>query len=368
MAPQQKLPIVLYHYPYSPYARRVLWYLQLRGIPFIQCVQPPILPREDLLRLDISHRRIPIMAIGRDIYLDSRLILAKLEKAYPPSESHPALPTPTPASPEISVLEPLFRSVAIDNGIFAAAAKLIPPTLPITRDPKFIADRAEFFGPPPASASSEKESGSAYVPEALNDIKAYFQLLESTLLSDGRTWILNTPAKNGPSLADLEAIWPLHWLTTLPGALPKEYISPENFPKVFAWIKRFDGAVNAAKKKYKTLQSKIVKGDEAEGIIRSSAFYEPEVGSWDVNGQKEPIVKFHGLEKGKSLVEIWPADTGVKHRDLGVLVGINEEEVVIEKVRGDGNGNGKLGGEGNVRVHAPRHGFRLRGVKAVSNL
>lgn len=36
--PQSELPIVLYHYPYSPYARRVVWYLQLRGIPYSQCV------------------------------------------------------------------------------------------------------------------------------------------------------------------------------------------------------------------------------------------------------------------------------------------------------------------------------------------
>lgn len=32
------LPIVLYHYYYSPYAQRVVWYLNLRGIPYSQCV------------------------------------------------------------------------------------------------------------------------------------------------------------------------------------------------------------------------------------------------------------------------------------------------------------------------------------------
>ena len=33
-------PIVLYHYPFSPYARRVVWYLRLRGIPYLECVRP----------------------------------------------------------------------------------------------------------------------------------------------------------------------------------------------------------------------------------------------------------------------------------------------------------------------------------------
>lgn len=32
------LPIIIYHYTYSPYARRVVWYLALRGIPYVQCV------------------------------------------------------------------------------------------------------------------------------------------------------------------------------------------------------------------------------------------------------------------------------------------------------------------------------------------
>lgn len=36
--PQSELPIVLYHYAYSPFARRLVWYLHLRGIPYSQCV------------------------------------------------------------------------------------------------------------------------------------------------------------------------------------------------------------------------------------------------------------------------------------------------------------------------------------------
>lgn len=31
--------IILYHYTYSPYARRIVWYLALRGIPYTQCVK-----------------------------------------------------------------------------------------------------------------------------------------------------------------------------------------------------------------------------------------------------------------------------------------------------------------------------------------
>jgi hypothetical protein len=31
--------IVVYHYSFSPFARRVLWYLALRGLDYAQCVR-----------------------------------------------------------------------------------------------------------------------------------------------------------------------------------------------------------------------------------------------------------------------------------------------------------------------------------------
>ena len=30
--------IVLYHYPFSPYAKRVIWYLAFRGLDYAECV------------------------------------------------------------------------------------------------------------------------------------------------------------------------------------------------------------------------------------------------------------------------------------------------------------------------------------------
>jgi hypothetical protein len=42
-------------------------------------IQPRILPRPDLARLGINYRRIPLLAIGCDVYLDSRLIIYALE-------------------------------------------------------------------------------------------------------------------------------------------------------------------------------------------------------------------------------------------------------------------------------------------------
>lgn len=40
MAPE----IILYHYSFSPYAKRIIWYLTLRRIPYSQCVRPHHMP------------------------------------------------------------------------------------------------------------------------------------------------------------------------------------------------------------------------------------------------------------------------------------------------------------------------------------
>ncbi|KAJ8119985.1 hypothetical protein ONZ43_g3191 [Nemania bipapillata] len=107
MASPPNLPIVLYHYDLSPYGKRVVWYLHLRKIPYSQCIQPRIMPRPDVSLLGVSYRRIPLLSIGRDVYLDTRLILQKLDALYPPSAAHPGI---SGTSPEHAALEHLLSA------------------------------------------------------------------------------------------------------------------------------------------------------------------------------------------------------------------------------------------------------------------
>ena len=60
-----------------------------------------------------------------------------------------------------------------------------------------------------------------------------------------------------------------------------------------------------------------------------------------------------GLRKGE-MVEVWPIDSGFSRKDRGRLVGLSTREVVIEGRTEDGK---------EVRIHAPRHGFRVRRAK-----
>jgi glutathione S-transferase len=181
--------IILFHYTFSPFAKRIVWYLKLRNIPYAECIQPLTLPRPDLAELGIKYRRIPLLSIGRDVYYDTRLILARLEQSFPASSSHPALSTP-----ENKGLEALLEKFTVDAGIFSKAAQSLPPDLPTMKDEKFIKDRAEFTG----SSWSQEARVKGY-PEALAHIRHAFDILEA-MLADGRQWIGGT---DKISLADI---------------------------------------------------------------------------------------------------------------------------------------------------------------------
>ncbi|KAL7816532.1 hypothetical protein V8C44DRAFT_323052 [Trichoderma aethiopicum] len=323
--------IILYHYGVSPFARRTVWYLALRGIPYNQCLQPGMLPRPDVARLGISYRRIPILSIGRDIYLDTRLQLPKLEALYP------ELPRLGASTPEDKGIERLLSAFAIDSGLFQHAVKLLPTDLPFLKDPRYFKDRGDFMG-----AELSAEGMKRARPEALREIAAAFELMETTFLADGRDWILKTER---PSLADIEAVWVFHWLSGIPGALPGEQVSADKFPRVYSWIKRFQEAVTTAKKRLD--KPKTLNGEEAARVVEGSSWNEEEEGNVDGG---DPVVVAEGLEKG-CLVAISPTDTGRAHKDVGRLVSLNGEEVVIEVETAEGR---------SVRVHAPRHGFKVR--------
>ncbi len=60
------------------------------------------------------------------------------------------------------------------------------------------------------------------------------------------------------------------------------------------------------------------------------------------------------LKQGED-VEVWPIDSGFRLRDRGLLVGINEVEIVLQL-----HSNTK---EQNIRLHFPRTNFRIKAME-----
>ncbi|KAH7358424.1 glutathione S-transferase [Plectosphaerella cucumerina] len=327
--------VVFYHYTFSPYAKRVAWYLTLRGIPYSQCLQPTLMPRPDLELLGINHRRIPLMAIDKDIYVDTRLILAKLETLFP---DRPKLGAPASSADKVA-LEHLLQMFTTESGLFTAAASLLPKDLPGLDQKAFFRDRAEFFYGNKDDPHRPPQKPAPKRPEAENTVEAAMDFLENGLLSDGRQWILGG---EGPSLAEIHTIWPFIWLASMPGALPSNRFNKERFPLVFSWMDRFRREV--AQAKASGPKPGDLKGEAAADLIASRPFEKAHKTTEEFDTERVHA----GLEIGDQ-VTVWPADTGSSHKDTGKLVSLTMQEAVIEI----------NGSKGSVRLHTPRRGFKL---------
>ena len=147
------------------------------------------MPRPDLQKIGVNYRRIPLMAIGRDVYCDTRIILRKLEELFPNGRLGAS-------KGDQKVLEKLLEAWTVESGIFNRASQLIPADMPLLKDPVFQKDREDLSG-----RSWSKEAILKSRPEALSVIRSAFKLLETTLLADGRDFLLKTEK---PTLADIE--------------------------------------------------------------------------------------------------------------------------------------------------------------------
>lgn len=83
--------------------------------------------------MGITYRRIPLLAIGNDVYCDTHLILRELERRFPAD----CLDTTPAQSAEFAA-----RSAKL----FPYAAGCLPSDLPLMKDAGFVKDRSEFSG------------------------------------------------------------------------------------------------------------------------------------------------------------------------------------------------------------------------------
>jgi glutathione S-transferase len=327
MAPTKK-PI-LFHYPPSIYSHRVLWYLWLRGIEYDECIQPPVMPRPDLASISVGYRKIPILAIGKDVYCDSRLIVSKLEDMFP----HSTLTASTKAEEGI---RKLFENFSVDGGIFANVVKLMPywSDFGLMQDKAFLDDRQKLSG----GRRMTKEVMEAGRPDGLQNIRHVFELFETTFLADGRDWILGTKT---PTVADVDAVWPFEWMIVDPhmkDSLPEQYVNDKVYPKVYAWVRRFMDVVEDRKKA-------CAKPTKLNGEIMASRVMSATSPTDDIGFiNDDPLIFKRGDE-----VQIYPSDYGQMGVSIGSLVGLSTNEVVIENDKG-------------LRLHFPRWNFSIKKI------
>jgi glutathione S-transferase len=86
--------LILHHYDASPYCEKLRLILGHKGLTWKSVLQPPMMPKPDLTPLTGGYRRLPMLQIGADMYIDSALIARELERRFPEPTLYPSTTTP----------------------------------------------------------------------------------------------------------------------------------------------------------------------------------------------------------------------------------------------------------------------------------
>jgi len=300
---------------------------------------PMTLPRPEVIELlGIGYRRIPLLAIGNDVYCDTTLIVPQLEKRVPPSAEY------------TSVFPPRKDGGKVDSGIIKAFAMsygdrtLFPmggAILPYARlGKKFLEDRSAWQGVPiPVEALAAKR------PIIESQLSSHLAILEEQF-SDGREWLFDTD-KAGYGDLSVHFFW--SWVLQFRGI--KEILAPKKFPKLNAWIARMSDYLTE-RRKTNTSHVKKISAEEAARLISQSS---PSQGKlpFDADEASRLNVKFGDI------VSVVPEDNAKNYPTIGKLIGLDREEFVLE-----------LSGKAvkSLRCHFPRLNFAIRVASPTSRL
>jgi len=330
-------PIVCYRYAASPYATKLEHILLLKNIAHHKVDVAPSWPRPEIQSLGIGYRRIPILAIGNDVYCDTNLIASVLERRFPPSEGHATLFPPNKHSGKADVgFIKAFSQHYVDLALFPPASGL----LPWNKFPaQFIKDRGDYLG---TDISVERVIHAQ--PFMISTMSAHLAILEEQL-ADGREWLLDTTHL---SLADISLFFIFSWIRVFRAS--KGLFDPVIFPKTLQWMTRMDRIFYDGRNPI-SAPFTVIDGGQATTLITSSI--------------SRPDIEFNEIEATRlglkigSVVSVIPADSGRSHATVGRIIGLNREEVVVE-VEG--------ASRGPVRCHFPRLGYSVQDASGRSML
>ncbi|CAG8600127.1 9039_t:CDS:2 [Paraglomus occultum] len=236
-------PIVLHHYVGSAYSQKILWALAIKKLDWVSVEVPPILPRPLLQPLTHGYRRIPILQMGSDIFVDTALILQELEKRFPEPSLFPKRKGSDKADRGLAQA----LSMWTDRYFWSATVALMPyggsndpPDAPkIYSQKALLQDRAALMG----IKSFDLERIAAARPVMLDKLRTNFEWIELQL-SDGREWIFDTPY---PSIADIHVGTNIWFLRNTKGA--PEVARKDLYPNIYAWFARLHAYAKANGKK-----------------------------------------------------------------------------------------------------------------------
>lgn len=363
-------PVVLFGYDSSLFTQKVRFALRVKQIPYSFCVVPSMMPRPLLKdHLNITYRKIPVLAIGKEIYIDTSIICEAMEHHFPPSRGYGSL---HPTSDNGRSFRSLSRGIAsfwTDRPLFRATCGLMPAS--VWRS-SFGKDRAGLIGHKLDPDKLERK-----IPEKLNEVDSHLSLLEELLANttEEYPWIFETKALG---LIDV-AFWSqLDWAEKVSrgegvenltgGEAPggqyegmQAVFNSDRYPKTLAWfhnVKKYYDSLPLLERKVEEKDSKGV--DKVLSLLNGvKSDHNIDLISTPASAYKE-LNERNGLHKGAH-VDVTPDDTGRGDPSRGYLEALTPEEIVIAPQEVSTSGKAIQG----IRLHFPRIGFVIRPVKSV---
>lgn len=77
------MALILHHHYPSPFAEKIRLVFGIKRLAWSSVLIPMAMPKPDLIALTGGYRGTPVLQVGADIYCDSRLIVAEIERRYP---------------------------------------------------------------------------------------------------------------------------------------------------------------------------------------------------------------------------------------------------------------------------------------------
>lgn len=206
--------IILHQYVNSPFSEKIRKILAYKNIAWRAVEQPVIMPKPKLVPLTGGYRRIPVLQIGADVWCDTGIIIRKLEELHPEPSLYPR------------GMEAACNALNMwaDRRIFWSTTPVIFEKLAAVVPKEFIEDRSKMM-----QGADFAQIGKA-APDALNQLRAFLQLLDSSLAS--QSYILGDRF----SLADAACFHPVWFLR----AEPTAFSHAQKFPNLMRWFERID--------------------------------------------------------------------------------------------------------------------------------
>ena len=296
--------IILHHYDTSPFSEKVRLLLGIKGLPWSSVIQPVIMPKPDLIPLTGGYRRIPVMQIGADIYCDSQVILAEIERR------HPDAPTVRGADWAVNLWADRTWFQATVTAVFSVIGDNVPK--------EFVADR-EKLSSRPFDTSAMK----AAAPFMKTQWRAFAAWVEDGLEATGADYL----GGRTPSMADVAAWMNVWWLSAAAKPVADELLA--GLDRTLAWRDRIRAIGHGKRTEMAPADAlKVAHSTEPADDIACDC--------------EDPS----GLKQGDAVVV--QADDYGRDAIEGVLVGLTRNRVTLARECGELD---------VVHVHFPRAGY-----------